>query len=252
MGNRMTVPMHIRWLIPIAGIVLASAEAKEPKEALLEVAVRWNPAQGGPKTAVATWAALGLAPGEQEEFEVRYFEIIKGPPVPENFSAIGRERQRLGDHRFELTYKMRGESQLPASPTLANWTCPVGGTDDRKDEADVSFVGGGNRRDAQSRSCTVESFTKPPAIPNALEVRLNNCSSKTVRLKRSDKKVDTKVEEWHLPTGETLIEVSWSGKRSLIEADDFERRVVGTLTAGKDQIRPLVDSKTALGSACKK
>ncbi len=139
------------------------------------------------------------------------------------------------------------------SPPLSQWSCPLGKTKDRKDETDLVYVGNEQPREAMSRSCTIESKTAFPPIPPDMTVQRNECSNTVIRLKRSKTggpNVDTKVEEWRLRSGQTVIEVSVSGPLSNVHLDGFRIQVVEKLMA-LHAIHPLSDSKTQLGSTCK-
>ena len=241
------------WLLPLACLLPTAVTAKQSDDPSREVAIRWDPSQGGPQSAEAAWVALGLATGERSEYEVRYFQVLKGPALPEGFDVIGRERRRLVPANYEVTYKVRGASGTALSPPLAQWVCPLGKTKDRKDETDLVYVGGEQPREAMSRSCTIDSKNGFPPIPSDLTVRRNECSSMLVRLKRSDDPVvgvDLKVEEWRLRSGRKVIEVSVSGPRNAVDVNQFQLRVVDKLMT-QHAVRPLSDSKTQLGSTCK-
>jgi hypothetical protein len=237
----------------LACLVPASAPAQQSQVVSLEVAIRWDPAQGGPQSAEAAWAALGLAAGERSEYEVRYFQVLQGPAAPAGFDVIGRERRRVDPPKFEVTYKIRGPAETALTPSLAQWACPLGKTKDRKDETDLVFVGDGLTREALSRSCTIDAKTAFPPLPSDLTVQRNECRNMMVRLKRDDavgNGVDLKVEEWRLRSGQKIIEVSASGPRDALDVSKLRLQVFDKLMS-KHAVRPLSDSKTQLGSTCK-
>jgi hypothetical protein len=71
--------MSYRWTIGLAcGLVTANIALA----ADAEYAVRWDPFQGGPKTAAAIVPALGQGPAEEDRFEVRYASVGVGVSAP--------------------------------------------------------------------------------------------------------------------------------------------------------------------------
>lgn len=239
-------------LLSLACILPESVPAQQKQDLPLEIAIRWDPADGGPRSAEETWAALEWAASERSEYEVRYFQVLQGPAPPDGFDVIGRERRRVAPAKYEVTYKIRGALTTALTPPLSQWMCPLGKTKDHKDETDLVYVSNDQSREAMSRSCTMDSKTGFPPLPSALTVTRNKCSNMMVRLKRSDDPVvgvDLKVEEWRLRSGQKIIEVSVSGPRNAVNVNQFKLGVVDKLTTNHS-IRPLSDSKSQLGSTC--
>jgi len=241
------------WVMVLAcgiGVFASGAAAAQA-----EYAIRWDPSQGGPKTAAEALARL--APGdndiETDLFRVRYASEVKTPTDVVGARAILRERERTSKARHELTYKLRSNSPLPSVPSFAGAQCPagplVGPKDETKDEIDVSFTGAADPVRAFSRSCTVQSTSAPPPVPEALQTRFAACESTTTRLGLKQRG-NLRVEEWRLPGGRIAIEASRTGPDTPKALKAFRREVVEPLTTGSNAIRPLSRSKTDLGSDC--
>jgi hypothetical protein len=213
--------------------------------ALAEYAIRWDPSQGGPRSGVATLAALGISGADKDNFEIRYFTVRARPDKPDGLTRIVRERHRTNKERHELTYKLRGLQPFSVSPSLADWTCPIGATDDKKDEVDISVYGRSSTVRAYSRSCTIESKVAPPVVPAALGATPAACTHRVVRWKAEE----ATVEEWQLKNGRVVIEVSSSGGADEAGFLNFRNRIADRLLE-KHRIVPLQSSMTALGSAC--
>ena len=228
-----------------AAAVLAAALACLPVRAAApdaEFAVRWDPRQGGPATPEQVLRDLRLQAGEQSRFEVRYYDFTAPAGLPPGFTPILRKRVTAG--RGELSFKLRGSEALPPTPTLQAWDCPLGPTDDRKDEVDLSFVDVGRVITAYSRSCDLNSQDAGLQPPAALQARPRGCGSTMLRL-RSGK---LKIEQWRLADGTVLIEASRPGRHDPASMRAFEREVLRPLLALK--VRPLERSKSAIGGDC--
>jgi hypothetical protein len=207
-----------------------------------EFAVRWDPSRGGPATPADALRALGLKASAPSHFEVQYFEFSPPAGLPAGFDPI--LRKRLSGGEAELSFKLRGSEPLPARPTLKQWDCPLGPTQERKDEADVTFVEAGRTLTAYSRSCSVESRQADIEPPAALQARPKGCGSTMTRL-RSGK---LKVEQWKMADGSVLLEASRPGKHTEASMRSFERQVLQPLLALK--VQPIERSKTAIGGDC--
>lgn len=218
-----------------------SLGATAPEHA--EYAVRWRAIDGGPQTAPAVLAALGLSADDVDDYQVQYFDIQPPADAPAGFTAILRQRKK-GKKKYQLTFKYRGASAFPAAPTLADWSCPLPGAAERKDEVDLSFSATEPGTAAHSRSCTVETDGAPPAIPESLAARPRACSFPMTRHKAGA----IKVEEWRLAPGEVVLEVSRNGQNTAAERDAFQREIVDALV--RAGARPTERSKTELGGAC--
>lgn len=206
-----------------------------PQGAGAEYAIRWNVNEGGPQTASATLAALGQAQTDSDDYEVQYFEFTPPADTPTGVTAILRQRNKVGKQKSELTFKYRSDS------VMGRLGCPISAApDENKDEVDITILGLNESRRAYSHSCTVAGANPPPA----LAARAKGCTSMMTRLKSGT----LKVEEWHLPGGETLVEVSRNGSTSEADLASFQQNVVKRLLdAG---VRPSRASKTELGSSC--
>ena len=207
-----------------------------------EFAVRWDSRHGGPATPQEALRGLRLKSREQSRFEVQYFDFTPPAALPNGFTPI--LRKRLSEGRSELSFKLRGSEPLPGTPSLKAWDCPLGATEDRKDEVDLSFVGDGRVVTAYSRSCDLNSRAPDLQPPAALQARPRGCSSSVTRL-RSGK---LKVEEWRMADGSVLLEASRPGRHDTASQRAFEREVLTPLLAL--QVQPLQRSKSAIGADC--
>lgn len=235
-------PTPRSWLL---GLALAAALPCLQAHAAAqdaELAVRWDPRQGGPATPQEALRELRLKASPPRRFEVHYFEFTPPAGLPPGFDPI--LRKRLSDGQAELTFKLRGDAPLPARPTLKHWACPLGATRDRKDEVDITFVEAGRVLKAHSRSCSVES--RDPALqpPAALQASPKGCGSTMTRLQSGK----LKIEQWQLADGTTLLEASRPGKHTEASMRAFEHRVLKPLLALK--VQPLQRSKSAIGGDC--
>jgi hypothetical protein len=227
---------------PAAALATLALWAPQAGATDAEFAVRWDPRQGGPATPEDTMRELRLTVDERSQAKVEYFEFTPPPGLPEGFTPILRQRTSGPSH--ELSFKLRGSQPLPDTPTLKHWDCPLGPTDDRKDEVDVGFVAADRTMIAYSRSCDLNT-RDAAAPPPALKARPKGCASTMTRL-RSGK---LKIEEWRLADGSVLLEASRPGKHNAKSTRAFEHDVLKPLLALK--IQPLERSKSAIGSDCK-
>jgi hypothetical protein len=208
----------------------------EPDKA--EYAIRWNVKEGGPKTAKGTLAVLKQSLTDSDNYEVQYFDFIRPKNIPEGVTPILRQRKK-GKKKYELMLKYRSAYAFePLGCLIADIP------DESKYEIDISILGPSESRRAYSRSCTIESENDPVKPPQALAAQPTGCTSKMTRLKTNT----LKVEEWHLPGGVVMVEVSRNASLSEADLDSFRRDVVDTLLhAG---VKPSDRSKTELGSSC--
>lgn len=231
-------------LAPLLALLLAAGAALPSHAAAqdAEFAVRWDPRQGGPATPQDALRELRLKASAPSHFEIQYFDFSEPAGLPADFDAI--LRKRLTGGQAELTFKLRGPAPLPVQPKLKQWPCPLGATQDRKDEADVTFIEAGRTLTAYSRSCSVASHDADIQPPPALQARPKGCGSTMTRL-RSGK---LKIEEWKMADGSVLLEASRPGKHSDASMRAFERQVLQPLLALK--VQPLQRSKSAIGGDC--
>jgi hypothetical protein len=229
---------------PLLALLLAGATALPSHAAAqdAEFAVRWDPRQGGPATPQDTLRELRLKAAAPSFFEIQYLDFTPPAGLPEGFDAI--LRKRLTGGQAELTFKLRGSQPLPAQPPLKHWACPLGDTNDRKDEADVTFIAAGRTLQAFSRSCSIESRDADLQPPAALQAQPKGCGSTMTGL-RSGK---LKIEEWKMADGSVLLEASRPGKHTEASQRAFERQVLRPLLALK--VQPLQRSKSAIGGDC--
>jgi hypothetical protein len=229
----MTHSLSILSVLLLLSSSLAAQPAAEPKDA--EYAMRWNGGEGGPRTAKKVLTALGKEAEESTDYKIRYFDFTPPKDAPKGFKAILRQRQ--SGEKYELTFKYRGDHPL------SGWKCPLPSPDEKKEEVDVSVLAGGTTKKSYYYSCTLKG-KNPIEPPQQLKAEAKSCSSRMLRLKAGK----LKVEEWHLPGGVTLVEVSRSDANTQDDLDSFRSKVVDKLV--EEGVKPSDRSKTEMGSDC--
>jgi len=209
----------------------ASCPGGAPRDA--EYAVRWFPADGGPRTEADVVQLLGLESPTESRFEVLYYDATPPASAPEGARTIVRERSSEGG-TSEIVLKYRS-----AQPITGEWECALGPAAKRSSEVDVGFGDGGSITRVYSYSCEVNSDSAPPS----LHAVAKPCTINVTRAAAGGFKIET----WSLPGGHALLEVSRAGHDSEKELARFQRTVQKLVVAGA---RPTMRSKTELGSAC--
>ena len=204
-------------------------------ETTAEFALRWDARDGGPQSGEQALVALGIRVPRASAFAVDYYDLPPNPPVLPGFEAILRRRVDASGNA-ELTWKLRGDRAMPA------WTCPLRNVAKSKSEADVTLGTGDTISRRYSYSCTSEDAE---AAATELAATRKGC---TVAMKRWTRN-GLRVEEWRLPGGVRLIEVSRAGADTAADLDAFRRKIAAPLLAAGTM--PIVNSKTELGSNCK-
>ncbi|MDM0078715.1 hypothetical protein QTH90_30210 [Variovorax sp. J2P1-59] len=242
------VGISIRLSLCALALVVISASAAEPA-VRTEYAFRWNPAAGGPKSVEAAAELLGIRDAIPRDLEVRYLVVNQPWKMPSRaFQAMGRERKT--EDGAESTYKLRGPYSQEAAAALAKWECPLTGPKiESKVEVDMNWAprkGAGSTVEqtaAISASCTV-AVPASVAFPPDFDVQPVPCVNGVHRLEAEG----WKFEEWSLPNGSRLVEVSYSvDVDSKAARAEFQHAVSKLMVAGA---RPLPSSKTVLGSSC--
>ena len=236
-GKKTCCPVF-RWAVPVllavAAAFLASTGAAAPPPMTAEFAFRWNPEEGGPKTPEDVLTALGEpAPLPPDRYKVRYYDLQAPASAPEGARVVLRERTKShGKTQFRLKYR------LP-QPLVGAWTCPPGEQFEPEEEVDVSIGVGGNATRVYSYACTVQS----PTPPRSLKGSPKPCWAGMKRHTSGD----FKVEEWSMPGGGRILEISMPGFDTPEDLEKFQK-AVGKLT--ERGAKPSDRSKTDLGSAC--
>ncbi|HEX6902957.1 MAG TPA: hypothetical protein VF789_24790 [Thermoanaerobaculia bacterium] len=226
--------MRARSFLSILFLLPTTLIAQQPEAA--EFAMRWDIAEGGPQSAQEVLKALKLKAKDPDNYEIRYFDFTPPRDAPDGFTAILRQRKTKKKH--ELTFKYRGAGELPAVD------CPISSKpDEEKEEVDISVLGEGKTKRSSSYSCTVESKDGPVEPPQKLKAQALECANQMTRYKAGD----LKIEEWHLPGGETFIEVSHNGSDTQKDLKSFQEIVAKLVKKGA---KPSDRSKTELGSNC--
>ena len=240
-ARRCTAHAAPLWLAALLQCATLSGAARAaPPDA--EFSIRWDPVRSGPATPEAVLQALGRKPGKRSRFEVQYFDISTPADAPPGFDPI--MRKRTSGKTAELTYKLRGGKPWPEPTPLKHWPCPLLSPIERKEEADIAFLGAEQTHKVWSRSCSHSSRQLDIAVPPALSPQPNSCRSTMTRLKSRD----LKVEAWQLPDGSQLLEVSRAGRDTPADSAAFRDQVVKPLLAR--QVMPLQRSKSARGGEC--
>ncbi len=229
----MRVLSFLSAILLLSSTLAAQQPAAEPEGA--EYAMRWNSDEGGPQTAKKALKALGKEAEESKDYEIRYFNFTPPGDAPAGFKSI--LRQRKSGKKHELTFKYRGDRPL------STWKCPLSDPDEEKEEVDVSILAEGEIRKSYSYSCTLEG-KDPIDPPKELKASPKDCSNRMTRLKSGN----LKVEEWHLPGGVTLVEVSQNGSNTPKDLIAFHCKIVDDLV--EEGVKPSDRSKTELGSDC--
>ncbi len=208
-----------------------------------EFAIRWDPAEGGPKTIEEVAALLQLPSGRSKSFEVRYFSIRQPSDAVGDSTAI--VRQRSTRQATESMYKQRSADAFSSGEPLAGWQCPfpARANPKAKSEVDVGWTPEGSTKKSYSLSCQVDG-TVELLLPAQFMAKPLGCTSRVLRAEAQG----IKIERWSLPRGALSIEVSWNGEDNAADLEKFASRVARPLM--EQGVKPLGESKTALGSSC--
>jgi hypothetical protein len=230
----------------IAGVVADAMATKTPVPAptvapavlahelpKAEYAVRWNPVNGGPKDAREVLSLLGQKAEDVDTYEIEYFDLPPVASAPAGATTILRRRHKAnGKTEIRLKYRLD-------RPLEENFSCPAGLSFEKSEEEDLGYPGSGAPVRVYSYSCSLDA-AEPPASLSAVA---KPCSSKMVRYKTDD----LKVEEWTLPDATVRVELSRSAKNTAAEAATFEALVQRLIERG---VHPSDGSKTDIASQC--
>jgi hypothetical protein len=218
----------------VAAAACVASAATLPPVSGAEYAIRWNPRDGGPATAADTLALLKLRSKHTDKFSVDYYDLPYSATVPPGFATILRQRVDAAGHAT-VTWKLRGDHELAAV------TCPLRDARDAKAEVDVGFGSADTVTRRYSYSCASDD---PETASSLLSAPANGCPALVTRNDAGR----VRVEEWRLPGGGVLLEVSGSGADKSAALNLFRRQVVEPLLAAG--IRPVQESKTDQVSRC--
>lgn len=228
---------------PAASVSAAAAPTTAPASINAEYAIRWLPKEGGPQKVDDVLKALALVVDDTDKYEIQYYNITAPASAPDGATAILRQRKK-GKDKYDLRFKYRGSAPFPALPD-GTWECPLKDAKKEPDQVDFSFTGAEEPKTTHSRACTVQTEKNPPPIPETLKAVPLGCVSKMIRRKAGK----TKVEEWSLPNGDILIEVSRTEEQGTnATRDAFKKEVVDVLLDLK--VKAVDRSKTEAGSSC--
>ena len=208
-------------------LTLASGDLSEA-----EYAIRWVSREGGPSTAMDVLQWLGKSSKSPERYTVRYYDLPRPPSAPEGAGVILRQRAKQGG-KTQIRLKYRLEK-----PLRSRWECP---SDDfeRSSELDVTWLELGQKV-SYSYACTLKEETPPPA----LKATPKSCLAQMTRYEADG----FKIEEWLLPDGQRLLEISRNAEDSVSKRQSFQSLVDQLMARG---VRPADRSKTELGSDCR-
>lgn len=206
-----------------------------------ELAIRWDPASGGPGSVEDVVRILDLAPGRTESFSVRYFTVKPPPDVSPGLQVIVRER--TGDEGTISTYKVRGPARLRETGAFQRWTCPFENPRPEKAGLDLTWVSDGDPADAYARSCDADG---PVAelLPQGFSAVPTTCKAEVQRWFSGH----IRIERWTLADRRVILDVALDAKDSPVVISGFRDRAVRSLVAAGAQ--PLPGSKTEMGSHC--
>jgi hypothetical protein len=226
-----------RWAVPallaFVSISISVPGAAAPPPMTAEFAFRWDPADGGPKTPEEVLTALGEQTLSPDRYKVRYYDVQTPASAPEGAVTALRERTKShGKTQFRLKYRF-------SQPLVGAWSCPAGEEFEPEEEVDVSIGVGGRVSRAYSYSCTVKS----PTPPRSLKAVPKGCWAGMKRYTSGD----FKVEDWSMPGGGRILEVSMPGVDTAGDLEKFRQVTEKLLGRGA---KPSDRSKTELGSAC--
>jgi hypothetical protein len=217
----------MRWfffLLVFCDVALAISPRK------VEYAFRWNPAQGGPKNVSEVASLSGENFETPESYTVRYYQVEqKG-----NVRTFLRERTRadLENEAPEFRLKFRSDSPFPDSAT-----CPF--SMKFSYETDGTFITPDSMMTLYSLSCTGEGVV----WAQKLHGKAFPCASEMIRYEGKN----FRLEQWTLPAGDTLFEISRKQKIGKEVNPAFEKALQAMWKAGA---RPDASSKSELGSRC--
>jgi len=217
-----------------------------------EYAVRWYAGKGGPNDLDKVVSDLALTVKKRQRAQVTYLLLTPTSPLPEGQRLIGRERvftpvpgdkssgsSGKGGEETEVMIKLRALDARHGE--VPPWDCPMSGAKS-KQEIDVSWTPSMQTR-AASSSCKVEGKSATEAIPVALKPQPDPCSPSS--MVRARTKQDITVEQWTLPSGQVVLEVSMSGKDNDKSLETFRRSVVDKLKG----IEPIAEGMTTLATS---
>jgi hypothetical protein len=207
-------------------LALASGDLSEA-----EYAIRWDSREGGPETAIDVLQWLGKSSKSPERYTVRYYDLPRPPSAPESAGIILRQRAKQGG-KTQIRLKYRLER-----PLYSGWECP---SDDfeKSSELDVTWLELGQKV-SYSYACSL----KEASPPDALKATPKPCVAEMNRYEADG----FKIEEWLLPDGQRLLEISRNAEDGVSKRQSFQVLVDQLMARG---VHPADRSKTELGSEC--
>jgi len=240
----------------------ASNARAEPTHGPAEYAFRWNAAQEkGPKNIAAAALLLDVSDKKKSTYRVQYAEVPRPTGLPQSVKVIARQRTELTGEdagEIESSYKFRASSSLDGLAPEATFACLLKSAT-WESELDVGWSaqpGGAVTQAAEpagplvttevySRTCSTKATLKAALPPQAMPSKplSGECAAEMVRYKDGQKNL--KLEQWQMPSGETLLEVSRKVEMDTDQARrDFQTKVVARLTG--QGVIPSQESKTEL------
>jgi len=227
-------------MVPMC-LLVSPAQARAPVEHMAtELAIRWDPASGGPNSLEDAVHLLDLAPGRKEAFSVRYFTVKPPTEIPPGLQVIVRERR--GATGTVATYKVRGPERLRETGAFQNWRCPFAKPRREKAGLDLTWVSDGDSRDSYAMSCDADGRVAD-LLPTGFSAVPSTCSAEVQRWFSGH----VRIERWTL-VDRVILDVALDATDSPMVISGFRDRAVRSLVAAGAQ--PLSSSKTDMGSIC--
>lgn len=217
-----------------------------------EYAIRWHVDEGGPKTIDAVLLALTSSTPPNKiksgSYKVQYYLMNPAPAVAPGLKPILRTRAQAesDDERYQLTYKIRGDSAFAQVPGL----CPIKDPDPdgSKFEVDGSVISLTGMKLAYSFSCTKSDKTIPVEPGPDLNAAALPCNAEMKRASYKTAGVRTKIELWEMPGEKLMLEVSREGTTSDGSRDAFLKEIAKPLI--DVGVKPVSEGKTSAASKC--
>jgi len=231
----------VMMLFVLSGVSLDARANPDSAEAPAELAVRWDPKDGGPRSLEDVVRLLNLAPGREEALRVTYFRIQSPGDASPELQFIARERST--ESGTTATYKLRGPARLRGSAAFQTWACPFSRPQATHAGFDLTWVAEGAPVRDYARSCDA-SGKMADALPARYAAKDSGCTADVRRWVSGH----LKIERWSFAGGRSVLEVSVNASDSPIAISEFRDHAVRPLIAAG--ARALPASKTEMASTC--
>jgi hypothetical protein len=261
LSARTTAVAFAQTMVLVIGAQTMDARA-EPEGGPAEYAFRWNAAQeNGPKTIEAAAEFLAISDEKQSTYQIQYAEVPRPKGLPTSVKVITRQRTVLTGEdggEVESSYKFRASSLLSQIAPEAKFPCILKSAN-RESELDVAWgpkpgntgphvtpsAGTLAPTEVYSRTCSTKATLEAALPPQTMMSKplSEKCRAKMTRYKDGPRNL--KLEQWRMPNGETLLEVSRKVKKDAAHARlQFQVEIIGRLL--ERGVIPSQESKTEL------